>query len=282
MRAYERLRRRLADEVGTVPSRSLQRLNDEILRQAPGTEWGYSGPDTRASPPTADRLPRPLTSFVGRVGVVAKVVEAARRRGLVTVRGPGGVGKTRVAIEAARALDAADRPRDGVWWCDLSAVVPDHEPDGVAVAVAAALGVAAEPGTAMSERILRFLGGKDLVLVIDNCEHVADPVAELAAGLLRRARGVGLLATSRESLAIEGETTIELEPLGEDDAVHLFVERARWCGTGSTSTPGTPPPWRRSAGASTGCPSPSSSPPAAWSHSASPTWLATSTNRSGS
>ncbi len=108
MRSYEQFRRRLADEVGVVPSRSLQALNDDILRQAPGTEWRYPGPGTPAPPPpTPTRLPRPVTSLVGRADEIATLVDALQAPGLVTICGPGGVGKTRLAVEVAH------RARDG-------------------------------------------------------------------------------------------------------------------------------------------------------------------------
>jgi predicted ATPase len=240
MRSYERFRRRLADEVGVVPSRSLQRLNDDVLRQAPSTAWEYRAPDASAPAATVERLPRHVTSFVGRIDAVARLVEVMRARGLVTVCGPGGVGKTRLALEAARAYDTAERPPHGVWWCDLSAVAPEHHADGgdgVAHAVVAALGVGPEPGVATRDRILGFLAAKDLTLVIDNCEQVAPAVADLAASIVRCAPSVGVLATSREPLAIAGERVVVLDPLSDDDAVRLFVERAAAVRAGFGITP---------------------------------------------
>ena len=234
MRSYDRFRRRLADEVGVVPSRSLQRLNDDILRQAPGTEWDHTGPDAPMDAPAdaaagLERLPRTVTSFVGRAAELAELVGALHARGLTTVCGPGGVGKTRLAIEAARAFATAGGSREGVWWCDLAPVPADADDaagDGVAAAVAAALGLVPEPGVALRERILGFLAGRELTLVIDNCEHVAGSVAHLAGGIRQHAPGVGVLATSREPLAIEGERVVDLEPLAADAAVRLFADRA--------------------------------------------------------
>jgi predicted ATPase/DNA-binding SARP family transcriptional activator len=243
MRSYERFRRRLGDEVGVTPSRSLQQLNDDILRQAPGTAWEHGRVDASADPPSRpDRLPRPVTSFVGRTEAVAEVVAAIHPRRVVTVCGPGGVGKTRLAIAAARAADAANRPGDGLWWCDLSAVTGERDEDGgdrVAAAVAAALGASPEPREPIAERVVRFLAGKQLILVVDNCEQVVGRVAALVAAILQRTPGVSVLATSREPLAIDGEHVLDLEPLGAGEAVELFVARAAAIRRGFQLTPDT-------------------------------------------
>ena len=230
MRSYERFRRRLVDEVGAVPARSLQRLNDDILRQVPGTEWEYSGPDPHAPAAlTSGHVPRPVTSFVGRGDEVAELTDAVGPGSLTTLCGPAGVGKTRVAIEVARAAKADGRPVDGVWWCDLASVDPTlagYRGDGVAIALSEALGASPEPAQPMRDRILEFLAGKDLWLVLDNCDNVVGPVADLVAAILQHAPDTAVLVTSREPLAIDGERRVDLDPLGDDAAIRLFADRA--------------------------------------------------------
>ena len=123
----------------------------------------------------------------------------------------------------------SEPPRDGVWWCDLSPVVLGREGGDehvVAAVIGTALGASPERGQPMREGVLNFLAAKDLMLVLDNCEQVVGPVAELAAGILQRAPGVAVLATSREPLAIDGERVVDLDPLGEQEAARLFAERA--------------------------------------------------------
>jgi predicted ATPase/DNA-binding SARP family transcriptional activator len=234
MRSYDQFRRRLADEAGMVPTRSLQRLNDEILRQAPGTEWEHEGDDRTERPAALDHLPHGLTTFVGRSDELAVLVEELRIGGSVTLCGPAGVGKTRLALEAARVVAAAGGARDGVWWCDLSAVSADQGHDAVVRAAAATLGASSGAGVPLVDRLVGFLASKDLTLVVDNCEHVAGPVAELAAALLQAAPRVGLLATSREPLAVAGERVIEVRPLADDDAIRLFGDRAAAARAGFT------------------------------------------------
>jgi predicted ATPase/DNA-binding CsgD family transcriptional regulator len=165
-------------------------------------------------------LPVPLTSLVGRVRDVESVGEALRRTRLVTLTGPGGIGKTRLAVELARK-QIGRRP-DGVWLVDLTAGPAEPDP---AAEVARILGVGG--GTPPVESLRRHLAARDLLLVIDNCEHVVDACAALASALLSSCAGLRILATSRESLALNGETVWRLDSLADEDARRLFVERAR-------------------------------------------------------
>jgi predicted ATPase/DNA-binding CsgD family transcriptional regulator len=167
-------------------------------------------------------LPAPLTSLVGRERELERVGETLRRTRLVTLAGPGGVGKTRLALELARRQVA--RRRDGVWLVDLASGL--ETPD-VAAETARALEVRSPAGTSPAEALRRYLADRDLLLVLDNCEHVVDACAQLAAALLSSCADVRILATSRESLAVGGETVWRLAPLGPEDAYRLFVERAR-------------------------------------------------------
>src|SRR6185437_13663208 len=151
---------------------------------------------------------------------------------LVTVTGPGGVGKTRLAGQVAR--EVARRFADGAWLAELAAV---RDPAQVAAAVAAARGIREQPGTPLAGALARVLAGQQLLLVLDNCEHVIGAAAELCARLLAACDDVRVLATSREPLAVAGEARYRLGPLGlpgpgdpeagGSEAVALFADRAR-------------------------------------------------------
>ena len=194
-------------------------------------------PDPDAS--RAKPLPVALTSLIGREREVAEVGALLRQgRPLVTLTGPGGVGKTRLALEVARHLDAQQMFPDGVRLVELA---PLADATLVASAVAAALGVQGRADEPLQEALARALRTRRLLLVLDNCEHVVDAAAGLASELLRRCDDLRLLATSREALAIHGETCVVVPPLalppagpaaGASDpmvypATRLFVERVR-------------------------------------------------------
>src|SRR5215472_14655164 len=174
-------------------------------------------------------FPAVLTSFVGRdapVGEVAGLLEKCR---LVTVTGPGGGGKTRLAGQVAERV--AGRFADGAWLVELA---PVWDPAQVAVAVAASLGIREQPGLPVEQALGQVLARQQVLLVVDNCEHVIGAVAQLCAGLLAACDDVRVLATSREPLAVAGEARYRLGPLslpgedgGESEAVALFADRAR-------------------------------------------------------
>jgi len=177
-------------------------------------------------------FPAALTSFIGRVGPARDVADLLERHRLVTVTGPGGTGKTRLAGEVARRV--AGRFADGVWLVELA---PVQDPARVMAVVAAALGVRDQPGVAAAEAVARVLARQLLLLVLDNCEHVVDAAAELCAGLLAACDDVRVLATSREPLQVAGEVRYRLGPLtlpgpeatsgpGGSEAVTLFIDRA--------------------------------------------------------
>jgi predicted ATPase/DNA-binding CsgD family transcriptional regulator len=174
-----------------------------------------------------------LTSFVGRAGAVREVAALLDRNRLVTVTGPGGAGKTRLASEVARQV--AGRSADGVWLAELAAV---RDPVLVAAMVAAALGVGEQPGLSTAGALARVLARRQLLVVLDNCEHVIGAAAELCAGLLAACDDVQILATSREPLRVADEARYRLGPLGLPgpdeavdaggyEAVELFADRAR-------------------------------------------------------
>jgi predicted ATPase/DNA-binding CsgD family transcriptional regulator len=174
-----------------------------------------------------------LTSFVGRDDEVAEVAALLGEYRLVTVTGPGGMGKTRLAGEVARAV--APRFADGAWLVELAAI---RDPGQVAAAVAARLGVPKDPGRSITEALVTVLGRQQVLLVLDNCEHMLAAVAELCRALLPAADDVRVLATSREPIGLAGEVRFRLPPLPvltSDSpaeqlvpaAVRLFADRAR-------------------------------------------------------
>jgi predicted ATPase/DNA-binding CsgD family transcriptional regulator len=178
-------------------------------------------------------FPAALTSFVGRAGVVDEIAGQLGQYRLVTVTGPGGAGKTRLAGEVARQV--ASRFADGVWLAELAAVT---DPAKVTAAVAAALGIRELPSVAAADALAHALARRQLLLVLDNCEHVIGAAAELCGRLLLGADDVRVLATSREPLQIAGEARYRLAPLTLPDpdnpadpdgseAVALFADRAR-------------------------------------------------------
>ena len=161
-------------------------------------------------------FPAALTSFVGRAGVVDEIVGQLGQCRLVTVTGPGGAGKTRLAGEVARRV--AGRFADEAWLAELALV---QDPAQVPAVVAAALGVREQPGVPAAEAVARVLARQQLLLVLDNCEHVIGAAAQLCAGLLAVCDDVRVLATSREPLRLAGEARYRLGPLGLPGPVDL-------------------------------------------------------------
>ncbi len=173
-----------------------------------------------------DRLPRPASTMVGRADELRRLGEAVAAPGLITLVGPGGVGKTRVALEVAQTV-AANRS-DEVWFVDLAPVI---RPSGVATAVCQALGLPTRRGTATEELARAVDGGLRGLIVVDNCEHVLDAAADMVATVLRRPSSVVVLATSRQPLDVDGEQVWPVQPLpigvaGSGGAVDLFLRRA--------------------------------------------------------
>src|SRR5215469_3421966 len=158
-------------------------------------------------------LPAELTSFVDRRNELAEVKRLLAASRLVTLTGPGGVGKTRLALRAAAGLRRAFR--DGVWLVQLDQV---RDEALVAQAVTRALGLQDRAGYAPAAALADYLAGRQVLLVLDNCEHLVDAAAKLADRLLRAAPGLRVLATSRESLNIAGETVLAVPPLAAPEA----------------------------------------------------------------
>jgi predicted ATPase/class 3 adenylate cyclase/DNA-binding CsgD family transcriptional regulator len=175
----------------------------------------------------AGNLPQQLSSFVGREELVIEVAELVRSNQLVTLSGVGGVGKSRLALEVATEL-AAEFP-DGVWMVELA---PVDEPSAVPASIATALGIAPQGAAALIDTVAEALAGRRLLLVVDNCEHVLARAVAAVGAILGRSESVKVMATSRESLRVAGETLLSVSPLTlqggpASEAVTLFVDRAR-------------------------------------------------------
>ena len=210
---YRQYRNSLADELGLDPPPELRELEAAILRH--DHVVGQAHP---ARPPT--NLPHQLTELIGRADDVKRVAEAIARARLVTLTGVGGVGKTRLALHVAAEL-ASGYP-DGVWLCELAAVGDD----AVSAVLAGVLDVAPRQATTVTPALVEYLRTKQLLIVLDNCEHVAAAAGELADALMRGCPRVRMLATSREPLGVNGQHVLPIAPLETPDAVALFVQRA--------------------------------------------------------
>jgi predicted ATPase len=222
--------------------RDLARPERVYQLRAPGLADEF--PPLRSSTARSGNLPRQMTSFVGRERELALVGDALPERPLVTLTGVGGVGKTRLALQAA--AEAASGFPDGAWLCELA---PLTNPGAVWEAVAASLGVKPALGRELSETVLEYLAAKRLLLVLDNCEHLLDATARLVNVVTHECPGVVVLATSREGLGLAGERILavpslslpdhgaSVDELATTDAVRLFVERTRDANASFTLTP---------------------------------------------
>ena len=211
----------LAD-LGTHELRDLPR--PERVTQLCHPDLRNEFPPLRASKGTdTPSLPVQLTSFVGRIAQMTEIRKLLADNRLVTLTGAGGAGKTRLAIQIAAGVAAEFS--DGVSYVDLA---PITHALVVPVAVARALGLPDQPGRSTVETLVRFVGDRQMLMVLDNCEHLLDAVATLAAELLAACPGLRLLATSREPASVPGEVTFLVPSLSlDDEALELFADRAR-------------------------------------------------------
>ncbi|MBM7785394.1 BTAD domain-containing putative transcriptional regulator [Tenggerimyces flavus] len=202
------LRERLADELGIDPGPELVELQQAILRHELA--------------PQRTNLPVPATDLIGRAEAVTEVRHLLDTSRLVTLTGTGGVGKTRLALEVARGVDNA-------WLVALTTLDRDATPAEVAALVLTALDIRDESDEPV-RALVAAVRTRQTLLVLDNCEHIVDAVAEVVDALLAAAQDVRLLATSQEPLGVAGEYVWTVPPLADDSAAELFAARARAAG----------------------------------------------------
>ncbi len=229
----------LAD-LGVHRLKDLGRPERIFQLQAASLASGFPPLRSLGNPALQNNLPAQLATFVGRDRELAEVRALVGSSRLVTLTGAGGCGKTRLGLQAAAEL--LDGSGDGVWLVELAAV---SDQDAVAQAVCGALGIAAQQGRPALDTLLEALGPQDVLVLLDNCEHLVGGCAKTAEAIVRRCPRVHLLATSREPLGIGGETIYRVPSLSlpgpgkadpaaaeSSDAVALFLDRARAQGGG--------------------------------------------------
>ncbi len=218
---YRLMRDRLVEELGVDPSPTLREVHQRIL------DGDKGAPHPKGPEPSPDRsaviaLPRRATSFVGRTQELSRLADALHQGPMLTLIGVGGVGKTRLGLEVAGR--ERERFPDGVWLCELAPL-----DDGAAVghAVAAALRLQQRQGLDIEATVIEYLATRELLLILDNCEHLLDPSARLVDRIVQHCPGVTVLSTSREALGVEGEQIFAVPPLAAEEATELFADRAR-------------------------------------------------------
>jgi len=231
LRAYQRLRALLDEELGLEPSVELAHLEQSILRQDAALDWI---PGSQANGSSARREehgrgpemvrqrghPSRRTRLVGRERELTRLLSVMRERQVITLTGIGGIGKSRLAMEAS--LRAETAYSEGSRWIELSSLTDSSDVPG---AIAGALGVLVTSTEATVETIAEWLAGRRELLVLDNCEHVLAAVAGLVDVITARCPGVTVLATSRIPLGLPGEVAWIVKPLSPESAFALFEER---------------------------------------------------------
>jgi predicted ATPase len=231
--AYQRVRQLLADELGLEPSKELTALERAILARDPALIPVAPRTSPARPRPRRHNLPVPLSTFIGRDQETAEVEQLLCRRRLVTVTGVGGTGKTRLALHVAAKM--AEGTKDGIWFVDLA---PVKDPELVPVLFAEALGLRPNTDLSLADAIAQFIEDQEMLVVVDNCEHLIDATAVLVQKLLATGSKLKILATSRERLRLPGEALWTLQPLAVPvpgcepeealacDSVRLFADRA--------------------------------------------------------
>jgi predicted ATPase/DNA-binding SARP family transcriptional activator/uncharacterized protein HemY len=240
------LRREMASDPAEETAAVYQRLRAESRARAarpttnderpttavPSSATAVSALVFRRSSLVASNLPRPLSAFVGRERELQEVSACLTSARLVTLTGTGGIGKTRLAIRLAE--ESAEDFADGVWFVDLAALA---DAALVPQAVARTLRVSEAPGTQLTETLQEALGGRQLLLVLDNCEHLIDGCAHLADALLSNCPHLRILATSRQALRLTGEIVWRVPPLSLPDPKQWSMVDGRWLMADGPSDP---------------------------------------------
>jgi predicted ATPase/class 3 adenylate cyclase len=211
-------------EVRDLGGHRLKDLNDAVqIGQLLGDGLAESFPPLRTLTAMPNNLPASTDDFIGRTVELAKVIDGLASHRLVTLTGAGGSGKTRLALEAAGSLLGS--LRDGAWVVELAAL---SDASRVPALVASVLGLGERAGRPVESTVAEWLRSHDVLLFLDNCEHVVEGVAEFVDRLLRSCPALRILATSRELLGVRGELALRVPPLGLDgEAAELFLARAR-------------------------------------------------------
>lgn len=224
-RSADALAARLPDGItlrhlGTLPLRDLREPERVYQTLAEGLRSEFKALRALETPP--NNLPRQSTSFIGRYDDAARVEALLDRSAVVTIVGAGGIGKTRLALEVA--ANRLSDERDGAWIVDLASIT-----DAASIAVTILAGVRAEPNPSEEpfDTLLKYLEKRELLLLLDNSEHLVSEIAEIAAKIVARCPQTTILATSRAPLDISGERIYRLAPLGLASAMQLFIDRAR-------------------------------------------------------
>ncbi len=237
LRQYRSLVEHLRAELGTEPDARIRRLYHAILegRVIKRDQDSESGAGSERQAKSPHNLPTQLTRFIGREYALGEVRRFMSRERLLTLTGPGGCGKTRLAIEAGQQL--IDLAPDGVWFVELAALT---DPRSVPGAVATVLGIQESADRPVLDALVVYLRSRQVILIVDNCEHLIEACADLANTVLRACPALRILATSREPLGIAGEITwvvpslslanpkerLPLDGFMRSEAIQLFVDRA--------------------------------------------------------
>ncbi len=210
------------NDLGSHPLRDLPRPERVVQLCHPDLHNDFP-PLRTANTVATEHLPVQLSSFIGRQAEVNGIREALADNRLVTLTGAGGAGKTRLAVQVAATV--ATEFADGVWYVDLASIT---NPEVVPLTAARALGVPDQPGQQTMDVLLRFMRDRQMLILLDNCEHLLDSSAELIVALLGACPALTLLATSREPIGVTGEVSWRVPSLSlADEAIELFSDRAR-------------------------------------------------------
>lgn len=220
--AFQRVRNHLVDELGVEPGRRLRELEARILDQSPSLGEEQRSQSEQVDSTRRGNLPVRLERLIGRASNLETIADALSSSAVVTLVGPGGIGKTRLSLAAAQAWGLGSGE---AWFVELAALASSAD---VPRAVAEAVGVAEGPGRTTTQALVAALRPRRVLVVLDNCEHLLEGVAAMATALTEGCADLRVLATSRERLGVRGEQLLAVPPLDTGEpAAELFTTRAR-------------------------------------------------------